>query len=564
MSKEENNSVENTENAEKLDFQDAKDMTVEEAVRKDSEIKAGVREEDGVLDRYIKQHRDEVASQKFDTKSDDFQNIDTSALDNFIKQQRQELADTGLIDPIEEESAEQEPEASRAASASTEETHSEHELEDTIVAPAVNPDQEVWHKAEFDDVPLTDTQEQAVPAEAAEEETTEPAASTYSRSNAASDDFFADFDEDEDDHEEKPFYKRKRVIIPSLIVLCLLAGGTAYGVYNLSNPSPKTSKTAKTSTSAKKKTDFAEVSEEFEKSYSAFFADAKRVKLKNSQFANMPKLEKTLKKLKGSKYYDEAKKKYDSLKRQFSAINAVNGKFKSNAIVDGAKKAATVKDDANFDDISENTLNTGNATLDALLKSVIADGRKQLDAKKKASNAAASSSNTNSNAASNSGSSGQNAQNSGSDSAGSAAADNSSNSAGNSASSAPAQAAPNSGSSNAAASAPSGASGHGISNYDVSTLQRDRSRVPYDQSKIADSSNPAWTFNAGVLEKIVAISQQRGYITGNNYILEKVNIINGNGYYNMFKPDGTYLFSINCKTGYFVGNASGNSDKLDY
>ncbi|MGT2949387.1 cell division site-positioning protein MapZ family protein [Streptococcus devriesei] len=562
MSKEENNSVENTENAEKLDFQDAKDMTVGEAVRKDSEIKAGVTEDDGVLDRYIKQHRDEVASQKFDTKSDDFQNIDTSALDNFIKQQRQELADTGLIDPIEEDDpADKEPEDPKAAA---EEVHHEHELEDTIVAPAVNPDQEVWHKAEFDDVPLTDTQEKTVPLEE-QEEAPVPAASTYSRSGAASDDLFDDFDED-DEPEEKPFYKRKRVIIPSLIVLCLLAGGIAYGAYQFSNQPAKTNKTTKTSTSTKKKTDFAAVSETFEKSYAAFFADAKRVKLKNSQFANMPKLEKTLKKLKGSKYYDEAKKKYDSLKRQFSAINAVNGKFKSNAIVDGAKKAATVKDDANFDDISEKTLNTGNATLDALLKSVIADGRKQLEAKKKANNAASSpAANTNSNnAAPSSGNSGQNAQNSASDSASSAAADNSSNSAAgnNKAPSAPAQAAPSSGSSNAASS--SGASGHGISNYEVSKLQRNRSRVPYDQAKIADSGNPAWTFNAGVLEKIVAISQKRGYITGNNYILEKVNIINGNGYYNMFKPDGTYLFSINCKTGYFVGNASGNSDKLDF
>ncbi len=30
----------------------------------------------------------------------------------------------------------------------------------------------------------------------------------------------------------------------------------------------------------------------------------------------------------------------------------------------------------------------------------------------------------------------------------------------------------------------------------------------------------------------------------------------------MFKPDGTYLFSINCKTGYFVGNGAGHSDAL--
>lgn len=66
------------------------------------------------------------------------------------------------------------------------------------------------------------------------------------------------------------------------------------------------------------------------------------------------------------------------------------------------------------------------------------------------------------------------------------------------------------------------------------------------------------------LRKILEISRQRGYITGNNFILERVNIINGNGYYNMFKPDGTYLFSINDKTGYFVGNAAGHSDALDY
>jgi hypothetical protein len=90
------------------------------------------------------------------------------------------------------------------------------------------------------------------------------------------------------------------------------------------------------------------------------------------------------------------------------------------------------------------------------------------------------------------------------------------------------------------------------------------SRVPYSDSAIADSSNSAWTFADGVLDKIVATSQSRGYFSENDYILEKVNIINGNGYYNMFKADGTYLFSINCKTGYFVGNASGNSDALDY
>ncbi|HHF7063891.1 TPA: cell division site-positioning protein MapZ family protein [Streptococcus mutans] len=546
MSEKEKNPIENSESKDSLDFQDAKEMTVGEAVRKDSEIKAGVTEEDSVLDRYIKQHRDEVTARKFDTSSDDFESIDTSTLDNFIKQQRQELVDTGLIDPIEEPEEE-----IPSASAISADTAKEQSLEDTIVAPAINPNQEIWKKDEFDDVPLSDTQETA-------KLDTEEKSSflTAPTSDLDKDDVGNSEDFDEDDETKLPFYKRKKVIMASFIVLLLLAAGATYSVYQLSHHTAKTKRTTK-STSTKKSTDFTAASKRFEKSYTAFFADAKRTKLKNNQFANLPKLEKHLKKLKDSKYYDEAKKKYESLKRQISAINAVNGKFKTTAILNGDKKAAAVKDNANFDDISEKSLNTGNATLDALLKSVIADGRKQLEANNKKSGSSAASSNANSGTSSNTEGSNQNAQAPAADS--NIPANGSSGSNNTSGSTSPSTpAAPNNGTSNA------GASGYGISNYDVSKLQRDRSRVPYDQSKIADSNNSAWAFNAGILEKIVAISQQRGYITGNDYILEKVNIINGNGYYNMFKPDGTYLFSINCKTGYFVGNAAGHSDKLDY
>ncbi|MCB5099308.1 cell division site-positioning protein MapZ family protein [Streptococcus mutans] len=546
MSEKEKNPIENSESKDSLDFQDAKEMTVGEAVRKDSEIKAGVTEEDSVLDRYIKQHRDEVTARKFDTSSDDFESIDTSTLDNFIKQQRQELVDTGLIDPIEE--PEEEIPSESAISA---DTAKEQSLEDTIVAPAINPNQEIWKKDEFDDVPLSDTQETA-------KLDTEEKSSflTAPTSDSDKDDVGNSEDFDEDDETKPPFYKRKKVIMASFIVLLLLAAGATYSVYQLGHHTAKTKRTTK-STSTKKSTDFTAASKRFEKSYTAFFADAKRTKLKNNQFANLPKLEKHLKKLKDSKYYDEAKKKYESLKRQISAINAVNGKFKTTAILNGDKKAAAVKDNANFDDISEKSLNTGNATLDALLKSVIADGRKQLEANNKKSGSSAASSNANSGTSSNTEGSNQNAQAPAADSNTPAnGSPGSNNTSGSTSPSTPV--APNNGTSNA------GASGYGISSYDVSKLQRDRSRVPYDQSKIADSNNSAWVFNAGILEKIVAISQQRGYITGNDYILEKVNIINGNGYYNMFKPDGTYLFSINCKTGYFVGNAAGHSDKLDY
>ena len=83
------------EGSQKLDFQEAKEMTVGEAVRKEAEINAGVTETDSILDKYIKQHREEVASQKFSKKIE--ADGDTSPLDAFIQKQRQEFADSGLI-----------------------------------------------------------------------------------------------------------------------------------------------------------------------------------------------------------------------------------------------------------------------------------------------------------------------------------------------------------------------------------------------------------------------------------------------------------------------------------
>lgn len=100
-------------------------------------------------------------------------------------------------------------------------------------------------------------------------------------------------------------------------------------------------------------------------------------------------------------------------------------------------------------------------------------------------------------------------------------------------------------------------------NSEISTSEREKTRVPYDQSKIDDVDNTAWTWGEGIKEKVIAQCQSRGYIDS-EYLLEKVNIINGNGYYNLFSTDGRYLVSINCKTGYFVGNGSGHSDSLDY
>ena len=243
------------------------------------------------------------------------------------------------------------------------------------------------------------------------------------------------------------------------------------------------------------------------------FTDDTKTKLKNSEFDKISVLKEKLDDLKGTDFYDAAKKQYDTVAAHITAIKAINALFEKDVIVDGKKVSGTVKADAKFDSLSSDVLNTGDANLDNLLQSVITDGKNQLAAKAQSSSQAQAAANAAS-------------QTESSDKAAEAK-----------------PAAPDS---------------------DNSNLQRDKSRVPYNYSAIADSSNPAWTFGDGVLEKIVSTSQTRGYFSGNDYILEKVNIINGNGYYNMFRKDGTYLFSINCKTGYFVGNGSGHSDTLDY
>ena len=454
----------------KLDFEKAQNMTVGEAVRKDSEIKAGVTEDDGVLDKYIKQHPEEVASQKFDTIAARYESLDTEALDDFIKQQREELEQSSLL---HEETAAPE---STDYSAVSEKAGFDSVTEDTIIAeePLLS------SEAEMDSV--SDTEQ--LPSSPAKE--------------------------------NPPLYKNRKVLLSSLLILILAVFGVAFGMnyLNRQNAQTKTSSSSaskKSASSSSSSKDSAEqAAKDFDSLYQSFFADEKQTLPKNSEFANLSKLETALKQLADTDYYEDAKSKYDKLSRQIKAIQAVNDKFTSDAIADGKQvESAAVKAAANFDDLSSETLNTGNASLDTLLQKVIAAGREQLAA-------------------------GSNAQ-------GQSAAGDSPSGEANS------------------------ATDHsGISGYDSSTLDRGRSRVPYSAEAVADSSNEAWSFNPGVLEKIVATSQERGYISGNDYILEPVNIINGNGYYNMYKPDGTYLFSINCKTGYFVGNASGYSDALDF
>lgn len=78
---------------------------------------------------------------------------------------------------------------------------------------------------------------------------------------------------------------------------------------------------------------------------------------------------------------------------------------------------------------------------------------------------------------------------------------------------------------------------------------------------VADTGNAAWVWAAGIKEKVIATCIERGYIVDGGYYLEPARIVNGQGYYNLYKTDGTYLVTINAQTGWFKGNASRNAGR---
>ena len=610
------------EESQELDFQDAKEMTVGEAVRKEAEINAGVTETDSILDKYIKQHREEVTSQKFSKKIE--ADGDTSPLDAFIQKQRQEFADSGLIGqtlanestnsttadetvtpitsgfgttetkaddtraPVDSEiTVKPESESSETIITSTNADRfitseaEKFDLGEALTATTTSTNQQVDNTAMVDNVDDPEP-ESTLPADdkASEPQASKPLLEDAEVSETIDSDAIATTvagvtgvkaDEakatpkvsmtvSRPSAEDKissgsispshkgvfdgdiPVYRRKGVVIGVLTVLALAIIGGSYALYKVTHSqSAKTTSTASSAViSSSSKGASASDNKAFEDMYKNFFTDDEQTKLANDQFGKLSDLEKLLKKLEKTKYYDAAKTKYDNLKKQIEAIEKVNSKYESDALVDGSYNASiSVKSDANFNDLSERVTNTGNASLDSIIQEVIKGGKTQLEEKGKAASATSAVTASESvNTATPSG-------------------DNTSGAA-------------NSGVTGAAGGVSSGTAAtstvvtRGIMNYNPSILQRDRSRVPYNANVVADTSNPAWTWANGVLDKIIETSHSRGYFSGDNFILEPVNIINGNGYYNMYLPDGTYLFSINCKTGYYVGNGSGHSDKLDY
>ena len=479
MSKKRRNRHHKDEQESKFEFEEAKDLTVGQAIRKNEEVEAGVTPDDTILDKYIKQHREEIEADKFEnlqTKKEE----STQSLDDMIQEVR-EIAEQENVLSTEEEAI-----ALAVATDTTEIVAQEAEEEETRVL-----EQPFKDELEAVEMAEVDNSEVAVVYEENEDQL-----QPLSRSAQADD---------------EPQNKKKWAILSAIILLFLLIFGGGYYVYRQITRSSQELQTKATDSGLVSN---QSVYEQFNTLYDTFYTDENKTALKNSQFSQLNQLKELLDKLEGAREHTLAKSKYDSLETQIKAIQELNAQFETPAITDGVLDTnAKIKADAKLTDIK-----TGNTEIDKLLDKAISLGKSQLASTTTASTTAAS----------------------------------------QEASSPTTESSPSTSTSDTAASTNSGLSSEGVN------LQRSVSRVPYNQSAVSDSSNPAWTFADGVLERILETSRTRGYITGNQYILEPVNIVNGNGYYNLYKPDGTYLFTLNCKTGYFVGNGSGHADDLDY
>ena len=441
------------------DFDEAKELTVGQAMRKNEEVKAGVLASDSILDKYVKQHKDEIEADKFSVRQEKKEElVETQSLDELIQEVRESQEGTDVY---------------------SEEVSSPEE----ITTPLFNGEDEKG----MDPLVVVD------------EFLSESSKEVEDNENL----FLLD------QNDSKKSKKKIFFVLVSLLLTMIICVG-AYYVYRQVSRSTKEIQTSQSTSNSQAD------SEEFNNLYDAFYTDINKTALKNSQFDQLSKLKSLLDKLEGSREYALSKSKYDSLASQIKAVQDVNALFETPVLMDGVVDTnAKAKKGATFTETK-----TGNTELDKLLNKAISLGKSQQTTTSSSSQQASSTASSETNSSTSNSSSNERRE--------------------------------------ASSEVNMGLSSAGIS------LQRSVSRVPYNQSAIDDSGNSAWEFSPGVLEKILETSRSRGYITGNQYILERVNIVNGNGYYNLYKPDGTYLFTLNCKTGYFVGNGSGHADALDY
>ncbi len=554
-----------------LAMKDAENLTVEQVSAKSDELETENLTKESSLDKYIRQHRSDIESAKKERQLKAA--AASESLDKLVKTAR-EAATADSDDSEKEISSEKEDVVENKTTLSDTAVEEVSVQSETVseIAPVSEPEiPEVTEPVEealepdfpeiqgsFDTVVLAadDDDEQSPGSPALSEKSDEPVsqvdpdpvvtpfASKVSepttkvktpvkvpemivpQTASAKQEWSIGASEQETKSHKKP------LIIGVCALLLLAVGGTVWYQVDQSNQK----QAAQTAKSEAKKSEEAKKTAAFNKVYATFFVDEKQTKLKNDQFDNFDKLTSELDKLKDQSDYKTLKAKVDELKSEISAIKAMNGNFDKAIIKDGAlDKTAQVRNDAKLSYTA-----TENTALNTLLKDAVTHGQAQQKAN--ASTAAA----------------------------------NASTSAANAqpvAPSAPANTTTTpqqGGATTATAGSATGpiSSGYGLSTaqyqaqYPNVTIVTSNSRVPVDPN--ADLSDPAYAWAPGIRELVLQKCRERGYISGDNYILLPASIQKGNGYYNLYKSDGTYLVSINCKTGYFVGNATGHADDLDY
>lgn len=593
-----------------LKLGDVSDFTVGEIVKKAQRVDKENSESESVLDKYIRQHRGEIEAVK------------NQALEKYIQTERKKMDQEETVDPNEEVIVAKEEEAEEKLAEASETQDSETGTQEAeTVTPSKEPNFKEKNKSEFDKVEIADdvppvvsvpvelvdkesAAEQAeetestaqdfpelsnqVPdskEEVAETSPTEESVSTADEELENSIEANENVQDEEKEsapieeaqlsqeevvvplekapvagetvptplpvtpvveseasaqEEQSEKKKNKKPLIIGLCALVLLAaGGAGYALYNHNNNEKAVNQAAvenKANLNA------------FNKAYDEFFTDSDHQVLKNSNFDQLSALKNKLKTLKGSDF-DTAETKVNALEAQIKAVEKVNALFNKSAIVDGElNKEAQVKAAVSIPAVPK----TENEKLNKVLAQAINLAKtQQSEAKAKEEQAATA---TQNNAATQPGN-----QTSDQTAGTSASTDTSNGTTG-----APTQQQTDKNAAQGGASSATAVAADGAQNPTGATPDNSNARVQ-PQANL-NPQDPAFTWNPGIRDKVLNIARQRGYISGNDFILLPVAIhtmtsgfMAGQvaGYFNLYRPDGSYLLTINNKTGYFFGNGKG-------
>ncbi|WP_270749220.1 cell division site-positioning protein MapZ family protein [Lactococcus petauri] len=591
-----------------LKLGDVSDFTVGEIVKKAQRVDKENSESESVLDKYIRQHRGEIEAVK------------NQALEKYIQTERKKMDQEETVDPNEEVIVAKEEEAEEKLAEASETQDSETGTQEAeTVTPSKEPNFKEKNKSEFDEVEIADDVPPVVPVpvelvdkesaaeqaeetestaqdfpelsnqvpdskeEVAETSPTEEPVSTVDEELENSIEANENVQDEEKEsapieeaqlpqeevvvplekapvagetvptplpvtpvveseasaqEEQSEKKKNKKPLIIGLCALVLLAaGGAGYALYN-------NNEKAVNQAAVENKANL----NAFNKAYDEFFTDSDHQVLKNSNFDQLSALKNKLKTLKGSDF-DTAETKVNALEAQIKAVEKVNALFNKSAIVDGElNKEAQVKEAVSIPAVP----NTENEKLNKVLAQAINLAKtQQSEAKAKEEQAATA---TQNNAATQPGN-----QTSDQTAGTSASTDTSNGTTG-----ATTQQQTDKNAAQGGASSATAVAADGAQNPTGATPDNSNARVQ-PQANL-NPQDPAFTWNPGIRDKVLNIARQRGYISGNDFILLPVAIhtmtsgfMAGQvaGYFNLYRPDGSYLLTINNKTGYFFGNGKG-------